>query len=138
MVTTISPPTVAETADVEVLAADLQRRVMLLMQELEKFETHLKEIKRDGLFQFGDFKKSVQNELRHLEKILTGSIRGQKAARAVCILQIGAHTSSIAMLIDIRSTHLIYFQTGLNPGNLAFQFFFHKISRLCYYHSAYN
>jgi hypothetical protein len=89
MVTTISPPTVAETADVEVLAADLQRRVMLLMQELEQFETHLKEIKRDGLFQFGDFKKSVQNELKHLDRILKGGSPDQKAARAVCILHMG-------------------------------------------------
>jgi hypothetical protein len=48
---------------------DMQQRARLLLEELEQFQTYLKEKKKEDTVHLSSFKTDVQHELKLLEKV---------------------------------------------------------------------
>jgi len=64
-------PGVDETdpTDVAGLAADMQKRCRLFLDELEQFQTYLKDQKRENQVELRIFKSALQTELRTIDKV---------------------------------------------------------------------
>ena len=64
-------PGVDEIDPIEVseLAADMQKRCRLFLDELEQFQTYLKDQKRENQVELRTFKSGLQTELRTIDKV---------------------------------------------------------------------
>ena len=66
-----SQPSGAEIDPTKVagLAADMQKRCRLFLDELEQFQAYLKDQKRENQVELRTFKSALQTELRTIDKV---------------------------------------------------------------------
>ncbi|PSS12989.1 hypothetical protein M430DRAFT_105723 [Amorphotheca resinae ATCC 22711] len=62
---------------------DMQQRARLLLEELEQFQTYLKEKKKEDTVHLSSFKTDVQHELKLLEKFSNMDATDEKAAHTL-------------------------------------------------------
>jgi hypothetical protein len=55
--------------DATTLASDMQQRCQLLLHELEQFEAHLRDQKKQSQVELRAFKSFLQSEMRMLDKV---------------------------------------------------------------------
>jgi hypothetical protein len=70
------------SAEVGRLAVDMQQRCRILLEEVEQFQSHLKQQRRENQVELRTFKSSLQAEMKLLDKVSID----YHSTRIVCLL----------------------------------------------------